>query len=285
MFPASALDSRSRRSRSRASFSADRSTARRATRRRRRRDFSPGSTRRSRCAANEPFVLERSEAYAAVMVDDLTQKGVEEPYRLFTSRAEYRLLLGVDTVLPRLLPHGRRLGLIDRAEFDDAMRGEERLRRGEETLRRRVFNPSVETRELLREKLGIELDAPVSAFKLLQRNDLSIAALEAVAPEAFDGLSAEQVSYPREPSAVRGLHPARAGAARAAEAVRVASDPARRLPTRRSPVFRGKSSRSARDEDPGRSATPRGFPGVTPAAVAIISAHVVRAGERARALP
>ncbi|HEY1435633.1 MAG TPA: tRNA uridine-5-carboxymethylaminomethyl(34) synthesis enzyme MnmG, partial [Thermoanaerobaculia bacterium] len=58
-----------------------------------------------------PFVLERSEAYAAVLVDDLTKKGLDEPYRLFTSRAEYRLLLGVDTVLPRLLPHGRRLGL------------------------------------------------------------------------------------------------------------------------------------------------------------------------------
>ena len=173
-----------------------------------------------------PFVLERSEAYAAVMVDDLTQKGVEEPYRLFTSRAEYRLLLGVDTVLPRLLPHGRRLGLIDRAEFDDAMRGEDRLRRGEEALRRRVFNPSAENRELLREKLGIEIDAPVSAFKLLQRNDLSIAALEAVAPEAFDGLVGRAGQLPREPSAVRGLHPARDGAPGAAEAVRVASDPA-----------------------------------------------------------
>jgi tRNA uridine 5-carboxymethylaminomethyl modification enzyme len=52
----------------------------------------------------EPFVLERSEAYAAVMIDDLTKMGLEEPYRLFTSRAEYRLLLGVDSVLPRLLP-------------------------------------------------------------------------------------------------------------------------------------------------------------------------------------
>ena len=70
----------------------------------------------------EPFVLERSEAYAAVMIDDLTKKGLEEPYRLFTSRAEYRLLLGVDTVLPRLLPHGRRLGLISDGEYTEAMR-------------------------------------------------------------------------------------------------------------------------------------------------------------------
>jgi tRNA uridine 5-carboxymethylaminomethyl modification enzyme len=59
----------------------------------------------------EAFVLERSEAYAAVMVDDLTNIGLEEPYRLFTSRAEHRLLLGVDSVVPRLMPHARRLGL------------------------------------------------------------------------------------------------------------------------------------------------------------------------------
>ncbi len=58
------------------------------------------------------------------MIDDLTKKGLEEPYRLFTSRAEYRLLLGVDTVLPRLLPHGRRLGLISDAEYGEAMESE-----------------------------------------------------------------------------------------------------------------------------------------------------------------
>ena len=129
------------------------------------------------------------------MIDDLTQKGVEEPYRLFTSRAEYRLLLGVDTVLPRLLPHGRRLGLVDEADFGEAMRGEQRLRRGEEALRRRVFNPSAENREFLRAELGIEFETPITAFKLLQRNDLTAIALATVAPEAFEGLTNEQVSY------------------------------------------------------------------------------------------
>ena len=80
---------------------------------------------------DEPFVMERSESYAAVMIDDLTKLGLDEPYRLFTSRAEYRLLLGVDTVLPRLLPHGRRLGLIGEADYVRAMRSEERLRAAE----------------------------------------------------------------------------------------------------------------------------------------------------------
>ena len=172
-----------------------RSTEPRDTRRRRPRACSPASTRRLSVRAEAPFVLERSEAYAAVMVDDLTQKGVEEPYRLFTSRAEYRLLLGVDTVLPRLLPHGRRLGLIDEAEYRRGHAGRGTAPAGEEALRRRVFNPSARNRVLLREELGIEIEAPVSAFKLLQRNDLDAIRLAGVLPELFEGLSAEQVSY------------------------------------------------------------------------------------------
>jgi len=231
-----------------------------------------------------PFVLERSEAYAAVMVDDLTQKGVEEPYRLFTSRAEYRLLLGVDTVLPRLLPHGRRLGLIDRAEFDEAMRGEERLRRCEDALRRRVYNPSKENRELLREELGIEIDAPVSAFKLLQRNDLTAKALSAIAPEVFEGLSVEQVSYlesrvryegyiRREMERLERLRPFESRPipeGLAYEAIPGLSREVVEKCARRKPRTVGEASR---------------IPGITPAAVAIISAHVVRAGGRASTLP
>jgi len=64
-----------------------------------------------------PFTLARSEAYIGVMIDDLVNKNTEEPYRIFTSLAEYRLLLRIDTVNDRLMPYGKQLGLIDEATF------------------------------------------------------------------------------------------------------------------------------------------------------------------------
>lgn len=224
----------------------------------------------------EPFVLDRSEAYAAVMVDDLTTRGLEEPYRLFTSRAEYRLLLGVDSVLPRLLPHALRLGLVSEAEYSHAMRSEERLRRAEADLSAVELRPDRETRAELDRLLGARIDSPTTLLKLLKRNDLSCNQLEPWAPEVFAPLSREERAVLE--SRVRYEGYIRRERERV-ERLRPMED--RVIPERFDYAGVPGLSREIVEKCARRRPRTVGdaarIPGMTPAAVAIICAHVARA--------
>jgi tRNA uridine 5-carboxymethylaminomethyl modification enzyme len=223
----------------------------------------------------EPFVLERSEAYAAVMIDDLTKKGLEEPYRLFTSRAEYRLLLGVDTVMPRLLPHGRRLGLVSEKDYATAMQTEERLRSVEQELAGRCLYPDQATQREVLERLGIRLAAPTSIRKLLQRHDLDAEQVYAYVPEMFSELSREEKSILANRIRYEGYiqrEKERVEQLRAIESRRIPEgfDYGAISGLSREVIEKCSRRRPRTLGEAGR------IPGVTPAAVAIISAHVAR---------
>jgi len=83
-----------------------------------------------------PLVLNRTEAYTAILIDDLISKGTNEPYRMFTSRAEFRLHLRIDNADRRLTPYGRRVGLIGDSAWGDYLAKQERLTRLKELLER-----------------------------------------------------------------------------------------------------------------------------------------------------
>ena len=122
------------------------------------------------------FTLQRSEAYIGVMIDDLVNKNTEEPYRIFTSLAEYRLLLRIDTVYDRLLPHGNKLGLVP----DHIVSRYEILQRRTNELVQATQRTKVavnEINKMLADVGETPVTEPTSAMNILRRPKVSIEAL------------------------------------------------------------------------------------------------------------
>jgi tRNA uridine 5-carboxymethylaminomethyl modification enzyme len=120
-----------------------------------------------------PFILDRSEAYIAVLIDDLVTKGTNEPYRMFTSRAEYRLLLREDNADLRLLAKGHALGLQPHAAYRELIERKEAMLTELARLRRTYVQPSEAVNSFLEGKGSAVLDESVSLDRLLKRPELS----------------------------------------------------------------------------------------------------------------
>ena len=143
----------------------------------------------------EPLVLRRDEAYIGVLIDDLVTKGTKEPYRMFTSRAEYRLLLREDNAVLRLSGYGRQLGLIDAKTYARVEKIRENLARGLAYLNQTVITPSKQNLALL-ESLGEDIISQnVSLQKIVARKSFTREKLQNL-DEIFAGMdeaSLEQI--------------------------------------------------------------------------------------------
>lgn len=120
-----------------------------------------------------PFILDRSEAYMAVLIDDLVTRGVDEPYRMFTSRAEYRLILREDNATIRLMGKGYELGLIKKEDYGDLQQKVQQISQNIDRLKSLIVKPSAAVNEQMARLNSPPLKNPTSLQGLLKRYEIS----------------------------------------------------------------------------------------------------------------
>ena len=225
-----------------------------------------------------PVILRRDQAYAGVMIDDLVTLGTEEPYRMFTSRAEHRLLLGCDSVYERLSPLAAQLGILSDERRHRVEGRVGRMRSAMTAAEATTLTPDKETQALCR-KAGFELTAPTPFGRLTQRADFDLDRLLDVGGATFPDLVStfQQLGDEEREGVLSALRYAGYLERQQREAERASGDEEAKIPvamsfslpglsrevveklSRHRPVSVGQASR---------------IPGVTPAAIAILRMHL-----------
>ncbi|OFW38371.1 MAG: tRNA uridine-5-carboxymethylaminomethyl(34) synthesis enzyme MnmG [Acidobacteria bacterium RIFCSPLOWO2_12_FULL_67_14b] len=212
----------------------------------------------------EPLVLGRNEAYLGIMVDDLITRGCLEPYRMFTSRAEYRLLLRTDNADLRLTPRGRRIGLV----------GDDRWDRFER--RRARFDANLD--RLQRSWVRVDGGARVPASQALRRPELTLEGLIAAGDVAIETVENDRLL---DVTSVQTAVKYEGYLVRQEQAVTRAQGAERRripegFPFERVPGLSREMVQRFSETRPETLGQAQRIPGVTPAAVAVVGAYLDR---------
>ena len=223
-----------------------------------------------RRAANQaPFILGRHEAYIGIMIDDLVTKGCLEPYRMFTSRAEHRLLLRVDNADLRLTPRGRDIGTVDDARWERFQRRRERFQKNNATLARtliRVGGARLPAAKALRQPdIRLQTLSDSAEVKLtLDPIDRELDLVSAETAAKYEGYLQRQ-----EQAVERG---------KKQEGVRIPPD----FPFERVPGLSTELVQRFGQVRPATLGQALRIPGATPAAVAVVGAYLRQWGSATR---
>ena len=138
----------------------------------------------------KPLILDRSQAYIGVLIDDIVTKGSREPYRMMTSRAEYRLLLRQDNADERLTPIGYEAGLIGEERYGAFLEKEKAISKEKERIYKTVITPGAEVQAFLERNNSAPLKSGIKLYELLRRPELTY--------EALGEIDADRPSLSRE---------------------------------------------------------------------------------------